>query len=248
VSAGRAAAPARAPLRSRALTARERRALDRYVRLARPLYCGGARGRYVALTFDDGPGPYTALALRILRHAHATATFFLVGRNLATWPNAAPAEARLGVIGDHTWTHAWLPALSPQQVVTQLARTRAALARSTDRPVQLFRPPYGAHTGAIDRDATRLGMLEVLWSIDTRDSEGASWAQIAEGVARELRPGAIVLMHENHGQTIEALVRRILPLLHRLRYQTVTIPELLALDPPNAAEQHGDCSVGVSLR
>jgi peptidoglycan-N-acetylglucosamine deacetylase len=225
-----------------ALSVRAQRALDGLIRIGMPVYCGGGRGRYVALTFDDGPGPYTATALRILRHAHARATFFLVGRNLGRWPSLPRQERRLGSLGDHTWTHAWLTALPVAQAREQLARTQAAITVSSGAAVRVFRPPYGAHNHAIDRQAQALGMLQVLWSIDSRDSEGARWRQIAANVARNLHPGAIVLLHENHGQTIRALKYLILPMLHRRHYRTVTIPELLALDPPGPAQTHKHCA------
>jgi peptidoglycan-N-acetylglucosamine deacetylase len=223
------------------LVVRERAAVTRFVRVGRPLYCGGARGRYVALTFDDGPGPYTALALRVLRRAGAHATFFLVGRNLAAWPELPQEETSLAALGDHTWTHPHLPALPSAEISAQLARTKEAIQAASGTPVELFRPPYGAHDLRVDREAQALGLLEVLWSIDTRDAEGASWLQIAATVGADLRPGAIILMHENHGQTIRALKFRILPLLRERGYRTLTIPELLALDPPAASQLAGHC-------
>jgi peptidoglycan/xylan/chitin deacetylase (PgdA/CDA1 family) len=228
----------------RSLTSGEDRALARFVRLGLPLSCGGTRARYVALTFDDGPGPYTTLALRILRGAHARATFFLVGRNLALLPRAPRAERRLAALGDHTWTHPFLPALPTAQSEVELARTQAAIAHASGAAVRLFRPPYRARNHTIDEQARALGMLEVLWSIDTRDSEGAPWNAIAATVDRQLHPGAIVLMHENHGQTIRALKFRILPMLRRRGYRTVTIPQLLALDPPDPRQLRGQCSDG----
>src|SRR5436189_6271 len=66
--------------------AAQRAAVARFARLGHPLYCGARRGRYIALTFDDGPGPYTPLALRKLRAAHVPATFFIVGRNIHSFP------------------------------------------------------------------------------------------------------------------------------------------------------------------
>lgn len=232
----------------RARAAAEQRALARFIRLGLPLYCGGSRGRYVALTFDDGPGPYTALALQILRQARARATFFLVGRNLAQKPWAPLAERRLAALGDHTWTHPVLPALPAAQSRAEMARTQAAIARATGTSVRLFRPPYEARNRTIDEQAHALGMLEVLWSVDTRDSEGAPWYAIAANVGRDLHPGSIVLMHENRGQTIRALKFRILPMLRRRGYRTVTIPQLLALDPPGLQQLHGHCASGGPIR
>ncbi len=214
----------------------ERAELRFLLRLGLPVRCGGRRSRDVALTFDDGPGPYTALALRILRRAHLHATFFLVGKELPYRPWAPRAELRVGALGDHTWTHRFLPALPLATVREELAATRDAIERATGTPVELFRPPYGASDARIARVAASLGMVEVLWSVDTRDSEGATWSEIVATVAREARGGSIVLLHENRGQTIRALRFGIVPLLRRRGLVAVTVPQLLALDPPSIAE------------
>jgi len=198
-----------------------------------PVYCGGTQGRYVAFTFDDGPGPYTHLALRKLRAHRERATFFLVGKELATQPaSLVRQETQVGTVGDHTWTHPVLPALSPGRVREELATTRTAVARESGTPVTLFRPPYGARTTAIDHQARQLGMLEIIWDVDSRDSEGANYAGIASNVTRGLVPGSIILMHENRGQTIRALLT-ILPEVRRQHLRAVSVPELLALDPPS---------------
>jgi peptidoglycan/xylan/chitin deacetylase (PgdA/CDA1 family) len=201
-----------------------------------PIYCGGRRGRYVALTFDDGPGPYTRLAVHILKSARARATFFLVGKEFAYFSGLPALAMTRGALGDHTWSHSFLPGLNQRVIATELARTRSAILQSAHTRVVLFRPPYGAHNAAVDRAARSLGLLQILWSIDTRDAEGALWSQIADTVAREVRPGSIILMHENHGQTIRALKFRILPLLRARHLTAVTIPALLALDAPTRTQ------------
>jgi peptidoglycan/xylan/chitin deacetylase (PgdA/CDA1 family) len=207
--------------------------LARLIRLGLPVFCGGSHGRDVALTFDDGPGPYTRLALRILRKDGARATFFLVGRNIARYARSLPrAELALGAVGDHTWNHLDLPRLDRRTMAKELSSTQEALRGATGLPVRLFRPPYGAHDAAVDDEARKLGMLEVLWSIDSRDSEGAGYLQIAHLVLSVIRPGSIVLMHENRGQTIRALKFFILPALRRSRLRTVSVPALLSSDPP----------------
>jgi peptidoglycan/xylan/chitin deacetylase (PgdA/CDA1 family) len=190
----------------------------------------------VALTFDDGPGPYTRLALRILRKAHVHATFFVVGRNLARFPGVAQAEARAHAVGDHTWTHPYLPSLSSAGVAAELGSTQTAVRRAVHRRVALFRPPYGGRGPEVDAAARRLGMVDVLWSIDSGDSAGANWAAIARNVEAGIRPGSIILMHENRGQTIRALKFVILPYLRRRHVELVTVPRLLAEDPPSPAQ------------
>jgi peptidoglycan-N-acetylglucosamine deacetylase len=201
-----------------------------------PVYCGGHRGHAVALTFDDGPGPYTHLVLRLLRRDHARATFFLVGRLVGDWPTLPVRELALGSLGDHTWSHVNLAALPTPAVTSQLEDTRGAILADAHVRVGLFRPPYGSRNAAVDRVARRLGMLDVLWNVDSFDWAGANWSEIARNVLHHVSPGAIVLMHENRGQTIRALKFVVLPALRRLRYRLVTVPQLLALDPPSAAQ------------
>jgi peptidoglycan/xylan/chitin deacetylase (PgdA/CDA1 family) len=221
------------PHRRHAVTPRA--ALRRFARLGRPLYCGGRRSRLVALTFDDGPGPYTRLALRELHAAHVRATFFLVARSIARFPGEVRWERAAGAaIGDHTSTHPFLPALALRAAIAQIAGGRAAARAASGRPVVLFRPPYGAHTPAIDRALRRRGMVEVMWDVDSGDSRVVrpeDYRAIAAAVLGRIRPGSIVLMHENRGQTIRAL-RLILPALRRRGLHPVTVPQLLAADPP----------------
>jgi len=214
----------------------EYRAVTRLAAVGLPVYCGGSRGREVALTFDDGPGIYTRLALHILREAGDQATFFVVGRNIARFPGVVATEARIAALGDHTWSHAFLPALSFVGAEQQLAMTKTALTRASGAPVWLYRPPYGATSRNAVRAARRLGLLEVRWDVSSADSAGASWRVIGARVLAGLRPGAIVLMHENRGQTIRALRYLITPGIRRLGFRAVTVPQLLANDPPSRAQ------------
>ncbi len=207
------------------------RALERYVSLGLPVYRGGGKGKYVALTFDDGPGPMSPQLVDKLESHGFRATFFLCGTNVAGHRAVIRREARIGTLGDHTWNHPDLVRLPLADARLQMRSTQSAVTAASGVPTRLFRPPYGSHNRAIDREATAAGMLTVLWSVDTRDSLGASWDEILATLKRGTAPGAIILMHENHGQTQKAL-NRYLPWLQRQGYTAVTVPELLALDPP----------------
>lgn len=202
------------------------------------MFCGGRHRKLVALTFDDGPGPYTAIALRELREIGAHATFFLVGDSIARFPGAATPEREIAAIGDHTMSHPNLAALAPAAAIAEVQDGRQAALDAVGPPVDLFRPPYGSHTPAIDAQVSRDGMVEILWDVDSTDSRvtpPADYREISRTVRRNIRPGSIVLMHENRGQTIRAL-RGILPSLQRRGLQPVTVPELLAADPPSTAQ------------
>jgi peptidoglycan-N-acetylglucosamine deacetylase len=211
--------------------------LEALARDATPLYCGGRHGRYVALTFDDGPSLYTPRILRLLRRARARATFFVIGSRAAARPGLVHAESLLGAVGNHTWTHPRLVSLSRRDVIRQLLRTQAAIVRATGgvRP-RLFRPPYGVGTPDETAAVHALGLVDVRWSVDSLDSRpGASAATVLRRVSAGLRPGAIVLFHDIYPWTVAALPR-ILRTLRARGLTPVTIPELVALDPPSHAE------------
>jgi peptidoglycan-N-acetylglucosamine deacetylase len=226
----------------------------RLIALGKPIYCAAPRGHEVALTFDDGPGPYTRLMIDKLRKHDVSATFFIVGRNipLVTGPGGASIvreERTVGAVGDHTFTHPLLTSLAPAQAESEIARTQRALARASGGPVFLFRPPYGAHDAQIDAIARAHGLLQILWTVDSRDSLGANYAQIERNVISGLRPGAIVLMHENHGQTIRAMLS-IFAALKRRHLRAVSVPQLLRDDPPSLAQLRaagGACGIHGAL-
>jgi peptidoglycan/xylan/chitin deacetylase (PgdA/CDA1 family) len=213
---------------------KEAAAVKRFVKLGHPLWCGGHKGRYVALTFDDGPGPYTTrYALKIFKQFQVRVTWFLVGRLLSSYPGVPRKELAFGPLGDHTWSHPYLPGLTFGSIAKEIASAQNAIEKASGRPVTLFRPPYGARNAMIDAEAKSLGMLQVLWSIDSGDSQGADWNGITREVLTKVRTGSIILFHENRGQTIRALKFKILPALRKRGFTTVTIPELLVKNPPS---------------
>jgi peptidoglycan/xylan/chitin deacetylase (PgdA/CDA1 family) len=221
------------------------------IALGKPIYCAPRRGNEVALTFDDGPGPYTRLMLAKLHKHHVHATFFDVGRNIPLQRQAIRQERETGGVGDHTFTHPLLTALAPARAEAEIVRTQAALEGAGAGRVFLFRPPYGGRNETIDRIARAHGLLEILWTVDSADSLGAEWTQIERNVIAGLRGGAIILMHENHGQTIRAMLG-IFAALQRKRLRTVSVAQLLTDDPPSAARVRagrGACGVNAaSLR
>jgi peptidoglycan/xylan/chitin deacetylase (PgdA/CDA1 family) len=209
--------------------------IQHLIALGKPIYCASPRGEEVALTFDDGPGQYTYLALPKLRKHHIKATFFIVGRNIPLQPQALREERALGAVGDHTFTHPLLTALAPSEAEAQIVRTQQAVAQTSGSQVFLFRPPYGARNATIDSIARAHGLLEIMWTVDSRDSLGANYAEIERNVIEGLRPGSIILMHENHGQTIRAMLG-IFAAIQRKHLRTVSVPRLLTDDPPSDAQ------------
>ena len=217
-------------------------AIARLAQRGVPIYCGGPSKPFVALTFDDGPGPFTLGTMTILRSFGDTATFFLVGKELRAYPallDVPRLERQMGAVGDHTWNHLYLPGLDVTRLQHEIADAEQAIAAASGGgPVRVFRPPYGARNATVDAYVRSLGMVEVIWTVDSGDSHGASASQVLANVVKGLRPGAIILLHENRGSTYSVLPQ-ILQAIRERGLQTVTLPTLLALDPPTLTElQH----------
>jgi peptidoglycan/xylan/chitin deacetylase (PgdA/CDA1 family) len=219
--------------------------LQRLISYGYPVRCGGGRRNLVALTFDDGPGPYTHQVVDILKRAGARATFFIVAKEIENWPKLGDEprlEASVAAIGDHTYDHIDLLGATQAVLTHEISDSQRLIADHAGVPVRLFRPPYGHHDAAVDREVRGLGMLQVLWSADSRDGiAGETAGQVLAAVKQGLRPGAIVLMHENRGTTL-AVLPRILQAVRQRGLRPVTVPELLAADPPSLSRlRSGSC-------
>jgi peptidoglycan/xylan/chitin deacetylase (PgdA/CDA1 family) len=201
---------------------------------------GGPWHRYVALTFDDGPSPYTAELVRVLERRHAPATFFQVGRMIPVFGSGARDANRAGFpAGDHTQDHPPLAALGPaaqrSEIVDAIAHMRSV---GEPRPT-LFRPPYMSYNATTIGLMRRLHLLMILWTVDSEDYRVPGVGAIVYRVLSGAQPGAIVLMHDGggpRGETVAA-VPLIIDALRRRHYQLVTVPELLLKDPPVPAQQ-----------
>ncbi|MGW5052804.1 polysaccharide deacetylase family protein [Actinokineospora sp. NPDC004072] len=170
---------------------------------AAPASCANG---YVALTFDDGPNPATTLRLlAALDAAGVRATFFTVGRNIDANPQLQRITADAGMwIGNHSYTHPDLTALPRQEAFAELVKTQVATIRAIRQRPTLFRPPYGATDDGVRAVARRLGMTEVLWTVDSRDWAGVPVEEIRSRAAA-LGPGGIILLHDGIQNTIDAV-------------------------------------------
>jgi peptidoglycan/xylan/chitin deacetylase (PgdA/CDA1 family) len=200
-----------------------------------PIYCGGHKGRYLALTFDDGPGSTTQTVIRTLRRYHAHATFFVLGQNIGGRSSTIRQEKGLGSVANHSWSHPDLSKYSAAGVAQQLTSTQAAIQKAGGGRPTIFRPPYGARNSTVDAAARSLGLKTILWSIDSYDSRGYSSTEVAHTVLKLAQPGAIVLMHDVIAATVRALPR-ILRILKARKFKLVTVEELLRRDPPSLAQ------------
>jgi peptidoglycan/xylan/chitin deacetylase (PgdA/CDA1 family) len=224
---------------AQALLARENAAIDRLLARQPFINAGGGERREIALTFDDGPGPYTPLLLNQLQRLHVPATFFEIGFMFRWFHASVTRELHLGdVIGDHTETHPMMALLSHDAQQSEiLAQTQWVQMYGGPFP-RLWRPPYGSYNATTLAVLHRFHMLMVLWTVDSNDYLRPGVGAILHAALAGARPGAIILMHDAGGdrtQTIAALPL-IVRALRKRGYRLVTIPQLILDDPPQHRE------------
>ncbi|SDJ27854.1 Peptidoglycan/xylan/chitin deacetylase, PgdA/CDA1 family [Nonomuraea maritima] len=186
----------------------------------------------VALTFDDGPGPYTSALLRELAAHRALGTFFVVGRNVAEHPDILRETYLEGhEIGSHTWSHADLTRLSAAGIRKELSRTDHAIKAAIGITPQLVRPPYGAFNKFVLRQMRR---PLVMWDVDTLDWQLRDRAKVTRKALKLVRPGSIILFHDIHLSTVRAMPH-VLDTLSKRGYHFVTVSQLFDGKTPDVA-------------
>ncbi len=191
-------------------------------------------GPFIALTFDDGPQQkLTPRLLDLLAQHHIHVTFFVVGENAAEYPEILQRAVREGhEIGNHTWSHPNLAKMSDENVRSQIKRTEEAITNAVgSRPV-LFRPPYGSVTARQKRFIhDELGYEIILWEVDPLDWKNPGPNVVSSRILKETHPGSIVLAHDIHTQTIQAMPETLTE-LEAKGFKFVTVSELLKLQTP----------------
>ncbi|WP_411731626.1 polysaccharide deacetylase family protein [Paeniglutamicibacter sp.] len=194
-----------------------------------------AEVKCVALTFDDGPGPYTESLLDVLDEHDAKATFFLIGIDVAKHPDIVRDEfARGHELGNHTWSHQDLAKLSPDAGQRELRKANDAIKEATGAAPTVMRPPYGTITESLKKSQP---VPVVMWSDDTLDWKTRN-AKKTIKAAENIEPGSIVLMHDIHKSTIDAMPK-ILTDLESQGYHFVTVSQLVGSPKPGVAHKTG---------
>ena len=186
----------------------------------------------IALTFDDGPGPYTKRLLRTLNRKQVQATFFMLGMQVRAYPKVARAVARAGhSIGVHTWDHRSLPTLSNARIAWEIRSTARIIRKVTGTKPDLLRPPYGATSRRVTVAARRAGLGLAFWNVDTLDWKYRNSARVTASAVRDTRRGSIILVHDIHRTTVAA-VPGIIDRLRRRGYTFVTVEQLVGKPKP----------------
>ena len=179
--------------------------------------------KYVALTFDDGPSSFTNRLLDCLEANNSKATFFMVGKEIDSFPDEVKRMESLGCeLGNHTYSHVDLTTLAPEDMSAEIAGVDEDLVNLVGHGATVLRPPYGNINDSV---RSTVGTPMILWSIDTLDWETQDAGQITEAVMSQVQDGSIILMHDIFSTSVDA-AEIFIPKLIEEGYQLVTIHEL----------------------
>ena len=189
----------------------------------------------VALTFDDGPGPFTDRLLDVLGDADGKATFFMIGNKVAADPVGAMRVAQAGMeIGNHTWEHPNMTTIPAEFVPAQLARANEAITAATGQTPTLWRPAGGLTNDAVNAVAATQDLAGILWDVIPFDwINDADLAATRYMLMTQIKPGSVVLFHDTYSSTVD-LVEQFVPVLKANGYRLVTVSDLLGQRAPGS--------------
>ena len=194
-------------------------------------------GKYIALTFDDGPHKtVTDRVLNTLKEYDAKATFFMLGNQVDYYPSLVQRVAEEGhEIGNHSNTHPDLTKVDANRVQEEFETTNQLIYDVIGRYATVFRPPYGSYNNNSITQATNLNLPIIMWSVDSLDWKTKNATSISHEILSTTTNGSIILMHDIHDATADALPS-VLRNLKEQGYSFVTVSQLL--------EWSGDTGIG----
>ena len=194
---------------------------------------------YIAMTFDDGPhATNTPRLLDMLRARNIKATFYVVGTNVREYPQIVRRILAEGhEIGNHTWDHGALAGMSAEKVNDELAKTHKAVLEVSGYQMRTMRPPYGSTNLRVKQQCyQQFGYPTSLWSVDPFDWKRPGSSVVKNRIIAGAHPGAIILSHDIHSATIDAMPETLDTLLAK-GYRFVTVSQLLNMAPATPPAQ-----------
>jgi peptidoglycan/xylan/chitin deacetylase (PgdA/CDA1 family) len=190
----------------------------------------------VALTFDDGPSPYTDRLLQILADNEAKATFFLIGNKVAANPAGAKRIADAGMeVGNHTWEHPNMTTIPPELIPGQISKGNDAIKAATGQTPTLLRTAGGLINDNVLAAAKQQGMADINWDVIPFDwINDSNTAATTYLLKTQIKPGSVVLFHDTYSSTVD-VVYQFLPVLKANGYRMVTVSQLLGPRAPGSS-------------
>ena len=205
-------------------------------------------GPYLAITFDDGPhAAHTPRLLDMLKQRNIKATFFVVGQCAQEYPAIMKRIVAEGhEVANHSWSHPLLSKMGEGSVTEQLQKTHDAIVDTTGVEPKLMRPPYGGFTPNQRAWANgKWGYKIIMWDVDPLDWKVRNAEHVKTAILRGSVAGSIVLAHDIHKSTVDAMPETLDGLIGR-GFKFVTVSELLAMHKPAAPKPKPAPAVNVT--
>ena len=195
-----------------------------------------SQAKCVALTFDDGPSPYTDRLLQILNQNDARSTFFLIGNKVAANPAGAKRIADAGMeVANHTWEHPNMTTIPPEDIGSQISRANDAIQAATGQRPKLLRTAGGLINDNVLAAAKQQGMADINWDVIPFDwVNDSNTAATRYMLMTQIKPGSVELFHDTYSSTVD-LVYQFIPVLRANGYHLVTVSQLLGPREPGSS-------------
>jgi peptidoglycan/xylan/chitin deacetylase (PgdA/CDA1 family) len=190
----------------------------------------------VALTFDDGPSPFTDRLLQILNDNDAKSTFFLIGNKVAANPAGAKRVADAGMeVANHTWEHPNMTTIPPEDIGSQISKANDAIQAATGQRPKLLRTAGGLINDNVLAAAKQQGMADINWDVIPFDwMNDANTAATTYMLKTQIKPRSVVLFHDTYSSTVD-VVYQFIPVLKANGYHLVTVSQLLGPREPGSS-------------
>ncbi|SKB33001.1 Peptidoglycan/xylan/chitin deacetylase, PgdA/CDA1 family [Salegentibacter holothuriorum] len=185
----------------------------------------------IAITFDDGPVENTLEILKVLDKYKAKAGFFCIGKRIEEQPDIFKEIIEKGhLVGNHTYTHTRkMGALGVSRIVWEIKECNRIAEETAGIKMMLFRPPFGIVSPKTHKALQKTGLISVGWSIRSFDAIVSSEEIVLNRIKKRIKPGAIILLHDNNAKTVKIL-EQLLVFLKNNNYEVVRPDKLLEIN------------------
>ena len=193
-----------------------------------PIYSVKTEEKKLAISFDCAWGTdYTDKLLSTMSENDIKCTFFMVEFWTEKHPDYIKKISDMGhEIGTHSATHPHMSKMGKSAIEKELESSKKAISDITNKPVELFRAPFGEYNNTVIETAYEKGLYTIQWDVDSLDWKDLSASEITARVLGKVKNGSIVLFHNQGKHTAEA-IKLIIPGLKKQGYTFVTIGELI---------------------
>lgn len=187
-------------------------------------------GKKIAITFDDGPNPYTERVLDILKENNIHATFFCIGSQIEKYPEIFKRIiAENHIVGNHSYSHSnEIGLFSKAEMISEIEKTDEIIFNYSGKKSSYYRPPFGVTNPNISKALKFTKHKVIGWNIRSLDTKIQSEEKILKRIQKRLAPGSIVLLHDTSEKTVRVL-EQLLVVLSENQYEAVTVETLLKI-------------------